>query len=133
MRNVEQASFVPAVMSASGGFSRAAAALYNYKRIASLRSEKQSEPDMPWLSFGAGCRLLCCVLALLVCVALALGIVLLLMRYSTLWQCRKFTSREISCHVSLPSGAFVTHHVLVCIQFVLSIFFNLFLLCDQSC
>ena len=40
-RDVKQAFFVPAVMSATGSFGRATAAFY--KRIASLRSVKQSE------------------------------------------------------------------------------------------
>ena len=41
MRQVEQASFVPAVMSASGGMGPASTALY--KRIAHLLAEKRGE------------------------------------------------------------------------------------------
>ena len=48
VRNVQQASFVPAVMSASRGFSRAAAL---YKRISILHSEKQSEPYSHAMAF----------------------------------------------------------------------------------
>ena len=41
VRHVEHASFVPAVLSASGGFGRSATALY--KRIASLMADKHNE------------------------------------------------------------------------------------------
>ena len=41
VRHVEHASFVPAVLSASGGFGRSAIALY--KRIASLMADKHKE------------------------------------------------------------------------------------------
>ena len=42
VRNIEHASFVPAVLSTTGGMSRCATAFY--KRIASLLAEKTAEP-----------------------------------------------------------------------------------------
>eukprot|EP00117_Sycon_ciliatum_P023821 scpid87934/ scgid20159/ len=42
IREIEHASFVPVVLSASGGFGKAATALYN--RVASMLSDKRKEP-----------------------------------------------------------------------------------------